>query len=115
MNKLRKMREPRYWRLSIGQTGSITATDELGLQWWVGEYICSENVLAHCLPQTAKLVREYISLRKRLTKRLLATEDRSAESDSILDDIEELEDDYRSQVEATQSAELKVICDEQDG
>jgi len=109
------MAEQMYWRVSIGQSGSITATDELGLQWWVGEYICSENVLAHCLPQTAKLVREYISLRKRLTKRLLDTESGSPESDSILDDIEELEDGYRSQVEATQSAELKVLCDEQEG
>jgi len=109
------MTETGYWRLSIEQTGSITATDDLGLQWWVGEYICSENVLAHCLPQTAKLVREYISLRKRLTKRLLDTESGSPESDSILDDIKELEDDYRSQVAATQAAETRVPCGEQEG
>jgi len=109
------MEGQRYWQLSIGQSGSPAATDELGLQWWLGGYSSDENVLAHCLPQTAQLVREYISLRKRLTKRLLDTESGSPESDSILDDIEELEDDYRSQVGATQAAELSVLCDGQEG
>jgi hypothetical protein len=109
------MAETRYWRAKVADGGEVIVTDDIGYEWFYDPVINSAPLLAHVLPQTAKLVREYVSLRDRLVHRLDATDPGSPESDSILDDLDELEAGYRSNLEATQAAELWVLCDEQEG
>jgi hypothetical protein len=95
--------EPReYWQAEINDLGHIEVVDDLGLRW--DEYGVEYDtlLLAHCVPRVAALIREYIARRTDLIAQLRETRSGSGESVSILDDIEELEAEYRDRVETAQ-------------